>query len=71
MCNVRLAVGAKKIVHTNARVQPGEKVVVVTDYAMTHLAEPVAVAAAAEVVTCIMPPRHRHGQEPLGRDVRV
>lgn len=59
--------GARKLVEVNGRVQPGERVVVVTDETMGQIAERVARAAAsvgAEVVTCTMPSRERNGQEP-------
>jgi leucyl aminopeptidase (aminopeptidase T) len=59
--------GARKLVEVNGRVQPGERVVVVTDETMQEMAKRVAKAAAnaeAEVVTCTMPSRARDGQEP-------
>lgn len=67
MKEVLYARGALRLAQVNARVRPGERVLVVTDYATTALAERVARAAASlggEVVTAVMPPRERHGQEP-------
>ena len=67
MKDVLIARGVKKIVEVNARVKADDKVVVVTDFTMTGLAERVAAAAAAcgaEVVLCVIPPRERDGQEP-------
>ena len=59
--------GVRKLVQQNARVRPGERVVVVTDESMIEIADSVArelVVAGAEAVTCIMPRRERDGQEP-------
>lgn len=59
--------GVQKLVRQNARVRPGERVVVVTDESMIEIADSVArelVVAGAEAVTCIMPRRERDGQEP-------
>jgi hypothetical protein len=39
MKEVLLARGVKKLVESNGRVRAGERVVVVTDYAMTDMAE--------------------------------
>lgn len=67
MKDVLLARGLKRLVEVNARVQPSERVVVVTDYLTVAIAERVVGATratGAEVVTCVMPPRERHGQEP-------
>lgn len=67
MEEVLLARGAHRLAKINARIQEGENVLVITDYATTRLAERVARAAAelgGEVVTAIMPPRDHHGQEP-------
>jgi leucyl aminopeptidase (aminopeptidase T) len=66
---VLLGRGARKLVEVNGRVRPGDRVVVVSDYAMVAFAEAIASAASAcgaEVVTCIMEPRRRHGEEPPG-----
>lgn len=67
MDELLLLPGARKIVETCAAVQPGERVVVVTDYGKTRIATAVALAAAgrgAEVVVITMPPRALDGQEP-------
>jgi leucyl aminopeptidase (aminopeptidase T) len=67
MKEVLLARGALRLAQVNARVKPGERVLVVTDYLTAALAQRVARAAASlggEVVTALMPPRERHGQEP-------
>lgn len=61
--------GARKVVRVCARVQRGEKVVVVTDTAAVSLTVADALAAAAleitpEVVTTIMTPREVDGDEP-------
>lgn len=67
MKEVLLSQGAHRLAQVNARVQPGENILVITDYATTKLAERVARAAASlggEVVTAVMPPRDHHGQEP-------
>jgi leucyl aminopeptidase (aminopeptidase T) len=61
------SLGARKLIEANARVRAGEQIVIVTDHQSLDLATPVAFAAAAakgEVVTCIMAPRARDGQEP-------
>lgn len=59
--------GARKLVTTCANLQPGEEVVIVTDFAGHVVAE--AVAAAALEITdnvniVVMPPRTIDGQEP-------
>ncbi|MBI4540878.1 MAG: leucyl aminopeptidase [Gemmatimonadetes bacterium] len=67
MNTVLLAPGATKLVEVNGRVEPGERVLIVTDYSMVAFAEAVAAAASArgaEVVTCVIEPRKRHGEEP-------
>ncbi len=59
--------GVEKLIKVNARVKAKEKVVVITDDTRVEMAKKVAAAAAAcgaEVVTCIMQPRERNGQEP-------
>lgn len=68
MRSMQLARGTRKLVETNGRVRPGERVVVVTDYLMSDVARSVAGAAEAleaEVVVCVQPPRQRDGEEPL------
>lgn len=59
--------GAKTLVDVCTKVQPGEKVLIVTDLAKTKIAEPIASVAmdrGAEVMTMVMKPRQRAGQEP-------
>jgi leucyl aminopeptidase (aminopeptidase T) len=63
----RLLAGARRLVTVNARVAPGEQVVVVTDPTMVGYAELVAGAAAdagGVVTTCVIPIRRQDGQEP-------
>ncbi len=67
MKNILFAPGFEKLVHNNARVKPGEKVVIVTDFKMRDIAEQLASAvytAGGKVVICIMSPREKDGQEP-------
>ena len=62
-----LSPGARRLVHVNGRVQPGEQVVVVTDPTMGRYADAVAAAAreaGAAVTVCIIPMRDQDGQEP-------
>ena len=62
-----LSPGARRLVHVNGRVQPGEQVVVVTDPTMGRYADAVAAAAreaGAAVTVCIIPIRDQDGQEP-------
>ncbi len=62
-----IARGVRKLVAVNARVQPRESVVVVTDDALTGVAVRVAGAAGAaggRVTTCYMQVRSSDGQEP-------
>lgn len=59
--------GARKLVGTCANVQPGEEVVIVTDFAGNGVAEAVAAAAlerTSSVNIVVMPPRSIDGQEP-------
>ena len=59
--------GAEKLVAVNARVKPGESVIVVTDDAVTGVAARLARAAGAagaQVTTCHMSARFSDGQEP-------
>jgi leucyl aminopeptidase (aminopeptidase T) len=63
----RLAKGVRTLVEVNARVQPDERVVIVTDGAMRGFADRIAAAATevgGEVVICVMPARSRDGEEP-------
>jgi len=63
----RLKQGARKLVEVNGRATPEDRILVITDYTMQGMAEYIidaARATGAEVVTCIMPPRKRDGQEP-------
>ncbi len=67
MREILLAQGALRLAEVNGRVKAGERVLVITDYDTTSLAERVARAAASlggEVVTAVMPPRKMHGEEP-------
>ncbi len=67
MNDVRFAKSFKKLVEVNARVQPGEKVVIVTDFSMTDIARQLAIAvtsAGANLSICIMDQRSLDGQEP-------
>ena len=62
-----LSPGARRLVHVNGRVQPGEAVVIVTDPTMGRYAEAVAAAAReaeAAVTVCIIPMREQDGEEP-------
>lgn len=59
--------GANKLVRTNAAVQPGEKVVIVTDYELTGVAEAMAAAShsvGADVTVVVMQPTTNYGEEP-------
>lgn len=67
MNNVRLARSYRKLVEINGNVKSDEKVVIVTDYSMTEIANDLAVAARAadaQVTICIMEQRKLDGQEP-------
>jgi leucyl aminopeptidase (aminopeptidase T) len=67
MSEVMYARGALRLAQVNARIKEGERVLVITDYDTTALAERVARAAASlggEVVTAVMPTRKVHGEEP-------
>ncbi|MCP4728401.1 MAG: leucyl aminopeptidase [bacterium] len=67
MNNELLSAGGQKIVKVNGRVKPSEKVLIITDHTMQNIADSVIKAAqgiGAEVVTCIMSPRDKDGQEP-------
>lgn len=59
--------GAKTLVDVSTRVKAGEKVLIVTDFTKTAIAEAIAAVAqdrGAEVMIMIMQPRERAGQEP-------
>jgi len=59
--------GARKLVKVNARVKPGEKVAIVTDYNKIEIAKMLAAAVTetgAEPVLMVMAPREAHGMEP-------
>jgi leucyl aminopeptidase (aminopeptidase T) len=59
--------GASKLVRVNARVKPGEKVAIVTDYYKFNVAKMLATAVTAEgaePVMMVMAPREAHGIEP-------
>ena len=65
--NAHLLPGAQRLVHVNARVRPGEIVVVVTDPTMQRYADAVGTAAreaGAAVTLCVIPLRSQDGQEP-------
>lgn len=59
--------GAKVLVDVATKVQAGETVLLVTDYAKTDIAQAVAAVACdrgAEVMIMSMKPRKRAGEEP-------
>ena len=59
--------GVRKLVEVNARLRPGEAVVIVTDGTMQSIVELVkqaSVDAGAQVTECLMSPRDQDGQEP-------
>ena len=59
--------GAKTLVDVATKVQAGETVLLVTDYAKTDIAQAVAAVACdrgAEVMIMCMKPRKRAGEEP-------
>ncbi|MFW6384640.1 MAG: aminopeptidase [Halodesulfurarchaeum sp.] len=61
--------GARIVAETVASIEPGESVLVVTDWRSTTVAERVAAAAeelGAEVTMTLMNPRERDGTEPPG-----
>lgn len=63
----RMIKGARKVVEVCAAVQPGERVFIGTDSAMTEIADVLAAAAnevGAEVVVAVMEPRRIDGAEP-------
>lgn len=65
----KLTQGARKLVQHNGRVQPDEKVLVITDPSLQPIAELVAAEAklvGAETVLAVMPERSSDGQEPPG-----
>lgn len=67
MKTILLAPSFEKLVHNNARVKPGEKVVIVTDFQMWDIARQLAAtvyAAGGKTVICAMTPREKDGQEP-------
>ncbi|RZN35807.1 aminopeptidase [Bradyrhizobium sp. Leo121] len=67
MDNLLMLRGARKLVTTCANVQPGEEVVIVTDFAGHRVAEAVAAAALERtdaVNIIVMPPRSIDGEEP-------
>ena len=67
MNDIRFAKSFKKLVEVNGNVQPGECVVIVTDYSMIDIARQLAVTATASqasVSICIMDQRALDGQEP-------
>lgn len=59
--------GARKLVDVCGKVQPGEKVLIVSDFGMVSIAQAIAAAVHqknAEAVISLMPPRKMHN-EPL------
>jgi len=65
--NAKKLVGGRKIVVECARVEPGEKVLVVTDTKTLNVGELIATAALEitdEVVLAVCTPRSAHGEEP-------
>jgi len=67
MKEILMMKGAKKLVDICGKVQPGEKVLIVSDFEMVSIARAVAAAAHqrnAEVVISLMAPRKMHN-EPL------
>ena len=59
--------GARKLMTVCTALQPGENVVIVTDPETQEVAVPLHAAAVelgAIAVTCLMPTRSRHGEEP-------
>lgn len=67
MKNLLMLKGAKTLVDVCTRVQPGETVLVVTDFTKQNIAEAIATIAldrGAEPMVMTMKPRDRAGQEP-------
>ena len=67
MQSVQEMAGAGIVVDTCARVQPGEDVLVATDFRASHIAERIASAARerdANVTMTVMEPRKHNGNEP-------
>jgi 2,5-dihydroxypyridine 5,6-dioxygenase len=59
--------GARKLVEVSAQIQPGESVLIATDYDRTSVAQTIAAAVyevGAHPITMIMPPRNLDSQEP-------
>ncbi len=67
MQEVLMMKGARTVIDTCARVQPGEKVLIVTDFAKSHIAAVLAsvlVERGIEPVMSVMTPRQLDGEEP-------
>ena len=67
MEKVLMMKGARRIMEVCAKIKKGEKVLIVTDYPKTHIAEVIAASAherGADVVVTIMTPRELDGAEP-------
>lgn len=67
MKRVLMAKGAGIITRQCANIRPDEKVLIVTDFIKTDIAETIAAAArtlGAEVVMCVIAPTHIDGTEP-------
>ena len=67
MKNLLMQKGARTLVDVSTKVKPGEKVLIVTDFSKTAIAEAIAAVAldrGAEVMVMTMQPRQRAGQEP-------
>ena len=67
MENIYMSRGASKVVNTCAKVQPGEKVLIVTELSRLSIAQALATEVyrvGAEPAICIMEPRKQDGDEP-------
>jgi 2,5-dihydroxypyridine 5,6-dioxygenase len=67
MKEILMTKGTRKLIETCAGVEPGENVLIVTDFKRVNIARVLATAAyerGAEVIIAIMTPRRGHGQEP-------
>ena len=67
MRNLMMSQGAHTVIHTCAQVQPGEQVLIVTEFSKMSIAESLAeaaYAAGAEATIMVMTPRQVNGQEP-------
>ena len=65
MRNLMMSKGAHTVIHTCAQVQPGEQVLIVTEFSKMSIAESLAeaaYAAGAEATLMVMTPRQVNGQ---------